>query len=204
MSRLKRVTDVVASSLLLLVCAPLGVLIAILIKAGGIFNPEDRGSILRSEIRYSAGRPFRCYKFRFIKQRVLDEHVIRTVGQAKLLERNGSCTSMGRWMKKWYWDELPQLYHVCRGEMSLVGPRPFPIEDYEEDVRQGRVRKQVIRAGLTGLWQAHKGMETDRTDLEMDNDYIEVCRTQGAWRLWLYDMGILLKTVRVMAQGKGV
>ena len=109
----KRLTDVVCSGLAL-------------IKLSGLALPEDRGPVLRSETRYSAGQPFRCYKFRIIKQGVLQrEPPIGSVVGAKIIEQDGNCTAVGRWLKRWYLDELPQLYHIWRGEMSVVGPRLF-------------------------------------------------------------------------------
>ena len=202
---LKRLTDIVLSSVMLIICLPGLLCIATFIKLAGILRPEDRGRIFRQERRFSAGKPFACYKFRFIKQKVLDEAGdVRWVGQSKTLEADKNCTVVGRCLKKWYLDELPQLYNILRGDMSWVGPRPFPVEDYEDDVKRGRVRKQVIRAGLTGLWQIHKGVQTKRSDVEMDNEYVEQCRTLSPMRLWIYDMGILLKTFRVILRGQGI
>jgi lipopolysaccharide/colanic/teichoic acid biosynthesis glycosyltransferase len=202
---LKRATDIVVSFLALIVLLPLFFFIACLIKLEGLFDRRERGSVLRHEIRISEGRPFRFYKFRFIKQRVLDEEpTIRRRDRAKSLERDENCTRVGRVLKRCYLDELPQLYNVLRGDMTLVGPRPFPEDDYKEDLGRGDFRKKVIRAGLTGLVQFNKGVDTGKTDREMDNEYIIAVRRMGSVRWWLYDLGILLKTVRTVFQAKGI
>lgn len=202
---LKRATDVILSVLFLLVLFPLFVTIAFLIKVSGWFREEDRGPILRYEVRVSEGRPFHFYKFRIIRQQFLDaERDIRRRDRAKTMERDEYCTRVGRWMKKCYLDELPQAYNILRGDMSWVGPRPFPVDDYEEDLLKGDTRKKVIRAGLTGLVQIHKGARDRRDDVELDQEYIRKVRAMGSLRQWFYDLGILLKTFRVFFQAKGL
>ena len=201
----KRLTDVVCSGLALILVAPMLLMIAALIKLSGLVHPEDRGPVLRSETRYSAGQPFRCYKFRVIKQGVLQrEHPIGSVVRAKIIEQDGNCTAVGRWLKKWYLDELPQLYHIWRGEMSVVGPRPFRVEDYEEEVRQHGIDVRTARAGLTGLLQIHKGIPSEQSKHELEMEYIEKTQIMRPGSLWLYDMRIILKTFRVLWQGKGI
>jgi lipopolysaccharide/colanic/teichoic acid biosynthesis glycosyltransferase len=201
----KRATDLMVSTVLLIVCAPLLLCIAVCLKCSGWLRPADRGSVLRSEIRYSAGQPFRCYKFRTMRQEVLAASPpTRSLVQAKQLEQDANCTKVGRWVKKWYLDELPQLYHVWRGDMSLVGPRPFRVEDYEEGARQHHVDLRTARAGLTGLLQIHKGVSTERSKHELEMEYIVNSRTLRPLQLWRYDLGIMLSTFRVLCQGKGI
>ncbi len=201
----KRLTDVVCSGLALVLVAPLLLIVAALIKLSGLVHPEDKGPVLRFKTRYSAGQPFRCYKFRVIKQGVLQrEHPIRSVVRAKDIEQDENCTAVGRWLKKWYLDELPQLCHIWRGEMSLAGPRPFRVEDYEEELRQHAVDVRTARAGLTGLLQIHKGIPSEQTKHELEMEYIEKSQTMRPGLLWFYDVGIILRTFRVLWQGKGI
>ncbi len=202
---LKRLTDVVLAMLLILLCLPLWIVIPLAIKLSGIIHPEDRGTVLRHEIRYSARQPFRCYKFRVIKLNLLDAQTIgHGLVRAKMLERDANCTAVGKWIKKWYLDELPQLLHILQGKMSLVGPRPFRVEDYREARGRKGVELRTARAGLTGLLQVYKGIPTQKSTHELEMEYIRMSQTLSPLRLWWYDMGILLKTIRVFLQAKGL
>ncbi len=202
---LKQVTDKVLSVIMMLLCSPLFLAIAVLIKLSGIFYSEDSGPVFRYEYRISKGKKFKFYKFRFIRQKILaGEGHIRLRDRAKTLEKDIYCTTAGRYLKKIYLDELPQFYNIWRGEMSWVGPRPFPVDDYENDLRKGDVRKKVIIAGLTGLVQINKGRKIARSDAELDNEYIRKSRELNSYKLWLYDMQIMLRTLWVIFQGKGL
>ena len=102
-----------------------------------------------------------------------------------------------------YLDELPQLVNVLRGEMSLVGPRPWPPELVERQVARGvRYRLRVV-AGWTGLAQISKGredVEFERLDLE----YVELLRTSSGWALARRDLGILRQTIGTMLRREGL
>tara|TARA_B100000315_G_scaffold120667_1_gene110524 strand:- start:10876 stop:11535 length:660 start_codon:yes stop_codon:yes gene_type:complete len=202
---LKRLTDVVLAMLLTLLCLPLWIVIPLAIKLSGIIRPEDRGTVLRHEVRYSGKQPFDCYKFRVIKASVLEEEPLgHGLVRAKTLEGDANCTAVGKWIKKWYLDELPQLLHILQGRMSLVGPRPFRVEDYGE--RRGRegVEIRTARAGLTGLLQSYKGIPTTKSTHELEMEYIRMSQTLSSFQLWRYDTGILLRTIRVFLQAKGI
>ena len=189
----------------LILCLPLFLFVALLIKLSGAVRSEDKGPLFRYDIRMSEGKPFRCYKFRLIRQGVLEGlSRDRAVGWSKRVEVPENCTAVGKVLKRWYLDELPQLYNVLKGDMSWVGPRPFPVEDYEDDVKKGRARKRIIRPGLTGLFQIHKGARRRKSDVELDEEYIEKVRSLTPFQLWLYDWGILLRTPRVLIQAKGL
>lgn len=202
---LKRITDILISIFVFILCFPLFILIVFIIKITGILNPGDNGPIFRHEIRVSEGKPFKFYKFRFIKQDLLEgESFSRIRDRNKTLEKDDYATFIGTYLKKWYLDELPQLYNILRGDMSWVGPRPFHINDYSEDIKKGDFRKKVIRAGLSGLVQIHKGDPRGYSDVALDNEYIRICRSSGPVKLWFYDLGVILKTFKVIIQGKGL
>ncbi len=204
-SAVKRVTDKVLSGLMLIFSSPLFLFLAGLIKLSGLINSEDRGPVFRYEYRISRGKPFKFYKFRLIKQEALDEEGhIGLRDRAKTMEKDCYCTTVGKYLKKIYLDELPQFYNIWRGDMSWVGPRPFPVDDYTNDLAKGDVRKKIITAGLTGLVQINKGSKPGKSDVELDNEYITKSRTLNSYRLWLYDLWIMIRTVWVLAQGKGL
>lgn len=225
-SGLKRATDVVMAAVMLAACSPIFLLIVLSIKLEGLLTvprargnrqhftkvkhfivPRKRGNqpVFYRETRITEGKPFVFRKFCCIRQQVLaEEKVIHRRDRFKTLEQDQYCTAVGRWVKKFYLDELPQLYSILRGDMSMVGPRPFPVDDYEDDLRKGDFRKKVIRAGLTGLVQVNKGINTGKTDIELDNEYIRKCRELSSLRLWFYDLGIMFRTIRVIWEAKGL
>lgn len=190
---------------ILLILWPFYMLIVVLIKLEGLFDPAGRGPALYHQVRVSEGRTFPFYKFRITKRNILaEEPRLHRRDRFKTLERSEYCTTVGRYIKKWYLDELPQLFNILRGEMSWVGPRPFPVDDYRDDLRRGHFRKKVIRAGLTGLVQIHKGKNIGKTDVELDEEYVERCRAYSPLRRFFYDLGILFRTVRIIFEGKGL
>jgi lipopolysaccharide/colanic/teichoic acid biosynthesis glycosyltransferase len=105
-------------------------------------------------------------------------------------------TTLGRWLRKLSLDEIPQLWNVLRGEMSLVGPRPHPVDDFERyDIEH--LRRLDVKPGLTGLWQvtARRDPSFD-TNMALDLEYIE------NWSLWL-DLKIALKTFPAVLRAEG-
>jgi lipopolysaccharide/colanic/teichoic acid biosynthesis glycosyltransferase len=105
-------------------------------------------------------------------------------------------TPLGRWLRKLSLDEIPQLWNVLRGEMSLVGPRPHPVDDFERyDIEH--LRRLDVKPGLTGLWQvtARRDPSFD-TNMALDLEYIE------NWSLWL-DLKIALKTFPAVLRAEG-
>src|SRR6185503_13874505 len=121
---------------------------------------------------------------------------------ARLLEAEpANLTWLGRRvLKPWYVDELPQLLNVVRGDISLVGPRPWPPELVEQQVAGGTDYRLRIVAGLTG--PAHVSKGGDQLYADLDERYLRAYRTLGAWALVRYDLGILRQTVRVLARGE--
>ncbi|MDY6876677.1 MAG: sugar transferase [Chloroflexota bacterium] len=204
---LKAAFDKVVALLAIIIFSPLGVLIALTIKIGGRLRPEDRGAVFYKEARVSQDRVFNLYKFRVLKTAVI-EAARREKGydHAKLLEgREGNKTRVGHWLQRWYLDESPQLFNVLKGDLSLVGPRPWPVPEYRRELAQGIYRKRVLRPGLTGLVQAHKDeLSALGGDRALDEAYIEACRTLGPVRLLLLDLRVIVDTCRILAKGQGL
>jgi len=103
---------------------------------------------------------------------------------------------LGKFLRKYSLDELPQLWNVLRGEMSLVGPRPHPLDDYEQ-YQLDHLRRLDVKPGVTGLWQvtARRHPSFD-ANMRLDLDYIE------HWNLWL-DLKILAATFSAVFSGSG-
>jgi lipopolysaccharide/colanic/teichoic acid biosynthesis glycosyltransferase len=196
----KRLLDLVVAGLLLVVFAPAIVAVVLAYALDVLVRKPDRGPLLYGEVRISRGRRFRLLKFRTLRADVL----AHAAGHARLAEADAAnLTWLGRRiLKPWYLDELPQLVNVLRGDLSLVGPRPWPPELVERQVAEGLTYRNEIAAGLTGPAQVTKG--SDRLYADLDVAYVERCRTLGGLSLVRYDLQILEQTIRVMARGQGL
>jgi lipopolysaccharide/colanic/teichoic acid biosynthesis glycosyltransferase len=181
---------------------------AVAFLAGGLGRlrfPGDRGPLLHRERRISRGREFDLLKLRTLRRDVLVD-VEAGRGEARLLERDPSNLTWAarRVLKPWYLDELPQLLNVLRGDMSLVGPRPWPQSMVHEQVVAGLTYRTVIAAGWTGPAQVQKDVVEPADYTELDLDYVRACRTLSPRQLLRYDLGVLRKTVGLIARGEGL
>jgi lipopolysaccharide/colanic/teichoic acid biosynthesis glycosyltransferase len=165
----------------------------------------DRGPWLYRERRISRGREFDLLKFRTLRRDVL-ERATGGESHARLLEGDdANLTWSGRRiLKPWYLDELPQLFNVLRGDMSLVGPRPWPPSMVEAQRANGHDYRDHIIAGWTGPAQVQKGLTEPAGYTELDLAYVEECRTLRGLRLVALDLAVLWRTVKVMAKGEGL
>jgi exopolysaccharide biosynthesis polyprenyl glycosylphosphotransferase len=193
---LKRTFDLAGATLLLILLSPLLLTIMLAVRV------SSRGPVLFRSTRRGIGqRPFACLKFRTM-------HTNAEENQADLEEFNEASgalfkirddprlTRVGRLLRRFSLDELPQLVNVLRGEMSLVGPRPLPERDYEmlEDWHR---KRYLVLPGITGLWQVSGRSELDFDDLvHLDFIYLE------RWSLAL-DLTVLLKTIPAVLSRRG-
>jgi lipopolysaccharide/colanic/teichoic acid biosynthesis glycosyltransferase len=170
-----------------------------------LLRPADRGSFLYREPRISRGRHFDLLKFRTLRRDVL-ERVADQESHVRLLEADfGNLTWAGRRvLKPWYLDELPQLWNVLRGDMSLVGPRPWPPSMAASQVAQGYTYRNEFIAGWTGPAQVEKGVAEPAGYVILDVAYVRACHTSSAFRIVCTDLGLLRRTFVVMAKGEGL
>jgi lipopolysaccharide/colanic/teichoic acid biosynthesis glycosyltransferase len=202
---LKSLVDKVISATALLLTAPLFALVGLAIKIDGAIWPQDRGPAFHREPRISAGQPFTVIKFRTVQIRAIDE--VHAVGLTiKHLERTDrGHTKVGRVLRRWYLDELPQLINILRGDMSLVGPRPPAPSEYARELSEGNTRKSLARAGLLGLQQAQKGQTTSfEEEIALDYEYVARVGEMSPLRRLAYEFGIILRCLRVLWEGKGL
>lgn len=122
---------------------------------------------------------------------------------AEIEKKRENFTKVGWFIKKIYLDEWPQLFSVLKGEMSLVGPRPANLVNYQKLLDQKIYTKKVIKAGLTGYFQSCKG-RSNQTDTEMDTEYIEFCQTHSAGQILWFDLKIIGQTIRTVLEHKGI
>ena len=196
----KRLLDLLVSGALLVVFLPVLLVVLVAFALDVLLSPRDRGSLFYREARISRGRTFGLLKFRTLRSDVLE----RSAGHARLLETDAAnLTWIGRrLLKPWYVDELPQLWNVVRGDISLVGPRPWPPELVERQRAEGLTYRDELTAGLTGTAQITKGSGQRYADLDLA--YAERFRSLGSWALVRYDLQILVRTIGVIARGEGL
>ncbi len=203
--RIKYALDRLASVLLLLFLFPFGLLIAVVIAVEAIASRE-RPKVFMSELRLSAGETFRLLKFRIVRIRSLRSH--REDPQQpslKALETPEHVTRTGRILKRFYLDEIPQLLNIARGEMSLVGPRPYFVEDWKREPRLDIPARRLLKAGLVGPFQAVKG-EISGLDLVnvLDTEYLRFCLTASPFALFLKDLDLIRRSLLTLVRGEGL
>jgi len=193
---LKRVMDIAISGCALLTIGPLLLIIAALVKL------DSPGPVFYSAMRLGRkGRRFRCHKFRTMvanaeetKEQLREQN--QRQGPTFKVLKDPRITSLGKWLRRYSIDEIPQLLNVFRGEMSLVGPRPHPLDDcarYELE----HLRRLDVTPGITGLWQVTARRSASfHTNMALDLEYIE------SWNVWL-DICILVRTIAVVFKGTG-
>ncbi len=193
----KRLLDVVLASVLLLALAPLLLVVALLVKL------TSRGSaVFRQERAGMNGRLFTLYKFRTMvegaeKDRAKLESRNEMEGPVFKIKQDPRVTGLGKLLRKTSIDELPQLWNVVKGDMSLVGPRPLPTYEVEKFEPWQR-RRMSMRPGITCLWQVMgRNRVTSFTEwMKLDLEYVD------RWSLGL-DLKILLKTVPAVLGARG-
>ncbi|NMA46097.1 MAG: sugar transferase [Lentisphaerae bacterium] len=194
---LKRFLDIVGSLFMLLILLPLLLVVAILIKL------EDGGSIIYRQVRVGKdGRHFQFYKFRSMYEdadrvrEALAEQNQSADGVIFKMKRDPRVTRMGRFIRRFSIDELPQLFNVLAGDMSLVGPRPPLPDEVMQYTLEDRKRLHVM-PGITCIWQVSGRSDIPfKQQVQLDKEYIH---SQSLRK----DLWILLKTIPAVIFGKG-
>jgi lipopolysaccharide/colanic/teichoic acid biosynthesis glycosyltransferase len=201
--RAKRIFDATLAAALLAALSPLAAFVLAAMSANMLLAPRDRGPFLYREQRISGGRRFDLLKLRTLRADVLAV----AAGHVRPHEVDpANLTWAGRRiLKPWYLDELPQLVNVLRGDISLVGPRPWPPELVESQLARGIDYRLRVRAGWTGPAQIAKGEELAEHGAEaLDLDYVDRCGRSSALGLIRYDVAILHATLRTMLRREGM
>ena len=192
----KRTFDIVVAAGLVLFLSPLLLFAAVTIRL------SSPGPVIYRSMRPGiGGAPFECFKFRTMyadadaRQDELERE--NEKGGAIFKMRNDPrVTRIGRFLRRWSVDELPQLFNVLRGDMSLVGPRPLPERDYAR-LEDWHRKRYLVLPGMTGLWQVSGRSELDFDELvRLDFLYLE------RWSVFL-DLSILLKTIPAVLRARG-
>jgi exopolysaccharide biosynthesis polyprenyl glycosylphosphotransferase len=192
----KRTFDLIGATVLLVLSSPILVAIALAVKL------TSRGPVLYKSMRPGIGGiPFACLKFRTMRcdaerMQAELEALNEASGPLFKIRQDPRMTPVGRFLRRYSLDELPQLINVIRGEMSLVGPRPLPQRDFDH-LEPWHRKRYLVLPGITGLWQVSGRSELDFDDLvRLDFLYLE------RWSVFL-DLAILLKTVPAVLTRRG-
>jgi exopolysaccharide biosynthesis polyprenyl glycosylphosphotransferase len=197
-SVLKQLIDRLGALVALVILSPLLLLFSLVVKTtspGPIFFRQQRSGL--------NGRPFTLYKFRTMVTNAEQlKHELAAMnemsGPVFKLTNDPRITAFGKFMRKFSIDEWPQFYNVLRGEMSLVGPRPLPVDEVKRFNDLAHRRRLSVKPGLTCLWQisGRNNVKDFKDWVRLDLEYID------NWSLWL-DFKILLRTVPVVLVGNG-
>jgi exopolysaccharide biosynthesis polyprenyl glycosylphosphotransferase len=197
-SLVKQLTDLFGSFVLLIVLAPLFIVIAAAIKfttPGAVFFRQKRSGL--------NGTPFTIYKFRTMGTNAEQlKHELEAMnemsGPVFKVTNDPRVTPIGKFLRKYSLDELPQLFNVLRGEMSLVGPRPLPVDEVRRFDNLAHRRRLSVKPGLTCLWQiSGRNQISDFKEwVRLDLEYID------QWTIWL-DLRILFLTLPAVLRGTG-
>ncbi len=194
----KQIVDIIGAMILLVLLSPVMLIAAIAVRIG------SPGPVVFRQLRSGLnGRPFTMYKFRTM----VSDAEQRKQELAAFNEMNGPVfkfthdprvTTAGRWLRKFSVDEFPQLFNVLRGEMSLVGPRPLPVDETRRFDDLAHRRRLSVKPGLTCLWQisGRNDVRDFREWVRLDLEYID------NWSLWL-DLKILVRTIPIVLSGAG-
>jgi exopolysaccharide biosynthesis polyprenyl glycosylphosphotransferase len=193
----KRFLDILVSGALLVLLSPVLVLTAVFVKL------DSKGTAIFAQERVGLNkRRFRMYKFRTMvvnAEKLQDQLESRNEAQGPVfkIKNDPRITRIGKFLRKTSIDELPQLFNVIRGDMSLVGPRPLPVRDYKGFDQDWQRRRFSVSPGITCLWQVsgRNGISFNQW-MDLDMEYID------NWSFWL-DMKILIKTVPAVVRGSG-
>jgi len=194
---IKRVLDVMLAVPLLLLLFPLLLCVAVAVKItspGPVFFLQDRIGLNK--------RRFKIWKFRTMvsdaeKLMPALEGQNEAVGPVFKIKRDPRITPLGRWLRRTSIDELPQLFNVLKGDMSLVGPRPLQLRDFNGFNEDWQRRRFSIKPGMTCLWQVN-----GRSGISFDQWMLLDLQYMDEWSLWL-DLKILAKTVPAVLKGAG-
>ena len=198
----------------LFVASPFILLVAVVIKLDGWINPENAGSVFYTEPRISADKLFKVIKFRTVTRKGLQW--VYEKPETRSISRCYPRTQAGKFVLKWYFDEIPQLFNILRGEMSFVGPRPHIIKVYKDDIQEGCFYRKIIKAGLFGIPQACKrNLKHERIFSQVgqrrktaiqalrtiDGIYANECMNRSIFGILIFDWVIIARFFTIFMRG---
>jgi len=199
----KRLFDVLAAAFFILLTSPLFILFTVLIVIEHTLRGRPFDPLFYRDTRISGGKKFHLCKFNIFDQRVIDK--FRKDGvfiHTKHLEWHGQLIWVGKVLRQIYLDELPQLFNVLKGDMSLVGPRPVNLEVYANMCEKGVPPIAIILGGTTGNYQSRKDTKGVSAAV-LEEEYL-LQYQRGGWRIVFIDIRTVLRTLKVLLRAEGV
>ena len=196
--------DKLVAIIFLIITAPILLLLKLAFYIEGFFFPENKGPMFFYYNAVSAGKIIPKYKIRLIKTKYIDpEGALSHDWIAFSAEWTpDSRTYVGKFVKKFYLDELPQFYSVLKGDMSIVGPRPLSVLHYERDRAQGNVTRFLLKGGLLGLGHINKG-SSEMGNPVYEYEYVDQYLKRSSFGLFCLDLWIIWKGIVVVIKGGG-
>jgi len=201
---LKLVFDKFVAVVMLILFSPAIVLLLIFNFVEGLAIPENKGPLFFYYEAVSQGKRFKKWKIRLIKPAYIDQE-LQAKGDWHAFQKEWmpeARTYVGRFVKKFYLDEIPQFYLVLKGNMSIVGPRPLAVHHYERDLAQGNITRKLVRGGLLGYGHVRKGTPEFGKPV-YEYEYVYRCLHYPSWKLLLTDLYVVWKGAVVMIKGGG-
>lgn len=200
----KSLFDRIVSIFVLFLGLPVFLIIAIGYLIDGAFHPQNRGSIFIWYIASSQGKKFKKYKFRGVKDNLINKE-LRDKGDwhAYPYERQPqNITFMGKFLTKYYLDEMPQIFNIIKGDISFVGPRALAWHHYQRDIKQGNVARMLLKAGIFSESHTRKGTRLFGKP-KLEYEYIDKYIKLSSWQLLWTDFKIISRGIKMILEGKG-
>jgi len=200
----KLLFDKVVALFFLILTSPILVLLFIANGIEGLLIKENKGPLFFYYYGMSHGKKFKKWKIRQIKESYIDKE-LQAKGDWHAYQNEWkpeARTNVGRIVKKFYLDEIPQFFLILKGDMSIVGPRPLAIHHYERDLAQGNVTRKLVRGGLLGFGHVRKGTPEFGKPV-YEYEYVYRYLHYSPFKLLMTDLYVIWRGIVVVLKGGG-